>query len=332
MCDDIDGKTIHSYLGFVLSGDDDGDYTLRKKNNHRIESCDYLIVDESSMLTRQLINELQKYADIGIVSKKIILVGDEVQLQLDKFVNLSRYPKFELTVQMRQKADNALSNNLLKLRHKIETNGKSFDMKQEDNVLHFYDDHREFLSAYKASKHEKVIIAYQNQTVSAYNRNIKKYVLNHEDQYNAGDLVYPMSPVINNGNIVIKNREIVQILSVETTDDFTVITTTDYHTINVPHTKTWLKQKLEPYAEAKDWRTYYTIKESFNFVHHTFAGTAHSLQGASVDEVWIDYTDIIPPNDPAGFETTRIFYVALSRAKIKAHIFHGDKRDYKGLK
>ena len=331
MCDDIEGKTIHSFLGFNLGADNDGGYALRKKKNFQPEKCDYLIIDESSMMTRQLIAEVEAFVKAGLVSKKVILVGDEVQLQIDKFANLSRYPKFELQEQMRQKHTNTLSETLKMLREQIESNGKAFDIKHEDEVLELYDDHKAFLYAYRESKHQKVIIAYTNQTVSAYNRNIKKYIHNHDDIFNAGDLVYPMSPVINGDKIVIKNRQVVQILKVVKKDNYHVLYTAE-GTIQVPDTKTWLNAQLEPLAESKDWRRYYALKESYNFVHHTFAGTAHSLQGASVDEVWIDYTDIQPPNDPAGFEKMRILYVALSRAKIKAHIFYGNKRDYKGLK
>lgn len=331
MCDELEGKTIHSFLGFNLGADYDGGYTLRKKKNFQPSPCDYLIIDESSMMTRQLISEVNLFVKSGLVRDKVILVGDEVQLQIDKFADLSKYPKFELQEQMRQKHTNTLSETLKQLRAEIESNGKAFDIQQEEGVLELYEDHKEFLSKYKESKHQKVIIAYTNQTVSAYNRNIKKYIHNHDDIFNAGDLVYPMSPVINGDKIVIKNRQVIQILKVVKKDNYHILYTAE-GTIQVPDTKTWLNAQLEPLAESKDWRKYYEVKESYNFVHHTFAGTAHSLQGASVEEVWIDYTDIQPPNDALGLEAMRILYVALSRARIKANIFYGDKRDYKGLK
>lgn len=332
MCEDIEGKTIHSFLGFNLSPDDDGGYGLKKKKTFQPQSVDYLIIDESSMMTRQLMTEVELFVKRGLVRQKVILVGDEIQLQIDKFMNLNKYPKFELQEQMRQKGTNTLTHTLSKLRDEIDTNGKPFEISEELGVLEMYDNHKEFLRAYKESKHQKVIIAYTNQTVSAYNRNIKKYVHNHDDIYNEGDLVYPMSPVINHGEIVIKNREVVQIATVNTYDDFHVLFTTDGDFIKVPTTKTWLNNLLQPLADAKDWRAYYKTKEEYNFVHHTFAGTCHSLQGSSVDEVWIDYSDFNPPDDKLGLEQMRLFYVALSRAKIKANIFYGSVRDYKGLK
>lgn len=326
------GQTIHSFLGFSLKNDNEGDYTLIKKRNFKPRKVEYLIIDESSMMTRQLISEVEKFIKYGYITKKVILVGDEVQLVIDKFLNLDRYPSFELKQQMRQKEKNSLTETLSKLRVEIETNGKPFEIKEEKGVIELFDNHVNFLKAYKASTYNKVIIAYTNKVVTSYNKNIKKYIFNHNDVYNAGDLIYPLSPVINNERIVIKNREVVEIEKVKLNEDGVwIIKTTNNSIIKVPPTKTWLNERLKPLAEEKRWIEYYRIKEMYNFVHHTFAGTCHSLQGTSVDEVWIDYSDFEPPNDSLGFEKMRLLYVALSRARIKANIFFGNTRNYKGL-
>ena len=75
-----------------------------------------------------------------------------------------------------------------------------------------------------------------------------------------------------------------------------------------------------------------------------YASTVHKAQGMTIEEVFIDVRDIyqqlfrVPSkynhyNKPISLEEyLRLIYVAISRMSYKAHLFIGEKRDYKTLK
>ena len=91
--------TIHSYLGLRIIADGKGGEDLKPIPNFKEPTeVDYLFIDESSMVTSQLITSLSRV----VVKKKVILVGDAIQLTLPNSCALDRYASFELTVNMRQ--------------------------------------------------------------------------------------------------------------------------------------------------------------------------------------------------------------------------------------
>ena len=96
--------------------------------------------------------------------------------------------------------------------------------------------------------------------------------------------------------------------------------------------KTHYENYLKLLAEKQDWKNYYSYKNYYNHVHHSFAMTVHSAQGSTYDEVFVDLTDFDPPNDPLFHQWMRMVYVAISRARNKVTIFNGLKRDYTKFK
>jgi len=320
---EVDGKTTASFLGYTMVYGE-----LRQKKKHEQKSVDILIVDESSMLTRQLLKSIITYVEKRFFSK-VILVGDPIQLQIDQFLDLSQFPSFELTEPMRQIEDNILKDELKILRSVIEKKGSPMRINDDGVSIIRHETHEDFLRAYKNSNKNKYILAYKNQTVRVYNRKVVKEMYGRSDEYNEGDMLIALSMAFseNRKEVLLKNREEFLVETVVDKGPYWLINSN----IKVPKTKKWLEDQLEEYKVRKDWSNFYRIKESFVFVHHSYAGTVHSAQGATFEEVFIDVTDFAVPNDPLHQTLLRLMYVGLSRAKITAHMFTGGERTWKGL-
>lgn len=339
----VEISTIHSYLGFTIVYENGNEVLKKLRKDHDPECCNYLFVDECSYLTRDLLKEIQRIFGSS-VSKKTILIGDECQLSIDPFLNLSSIPKYELTENMRQDKDSSLFRYCDNLRTEIKTIGKPQEIPVTPDIA-LYQDHKDFIESYKCSfTTDKVILAYLNNTVKTYNNNIKKHMLG-KDTYSIGDNIIVLAPVHKNTpagkKIVINNRERVTIESVIDKSDYYEmgIETKDkkYYEINVPKTKVWYNNALNilknsALSDKSKWKNYYDFKENYNFVHHCYALTVFSAQGGTFEEVFIDLSDFNPPNDPMFINLMKMVYVAMTRAKCRVHIFMGNSRDYTSFK
>ena len=323
-----EAMTIHSYLGMRLVPDGKGGDKLIKMENAKDKPpVEYLICDEVSMLTSDLMVHLKE----ARVKSKVILVGDPIQLVLPSSANLDRYPSYELTINMRQDSTRSdISSYLLDIRTLIESNSKVLPQLPETSAnLIVHTNHCEFLKAYRNTQQSsKVFACYMNKTVKSYNVNVKKYIVQSEDTYSIGDIIKPTSPIIVDGKTIIPNRAICVIQDIMDCDVYWSLLT-DKGVIDTPKVKTQFMNHLAYLAEQRDWKEYYSTKERFAIVHHLYASTIHSLQGSTITEVYADISDmrnII--NNGSINDFLRILYVGISRATSTVHLFIGNKREY----
>ena len=191
-----------------------------------------------------------------------------------------------------------------------------------------YENHEDFIQSWKAVEHDdKAILAFHNKTVKAYNNNISKYFRFQEKEYEVGNRVSLRGTVMTEQRHMIPNRKVVELKQVEEFEGYYRVIS-DEGTFLINKTASWLKEKLAPYVKAINWGKFYEVKEQYVQVHHADALTVHSSQGSTYDEVFIDATDIMQ----APSDIRRLAYVAISRAKTKAHIFVGSERNYKKFK
>ena len=328
----VQASTIHSYLGMNLVGDGKGgDKLIKQKNARPKPPVQFLICDEVSMLT----SDLMVYLKEAKITDKIILVGDPVQLSLPSSANLDRYPAYELTVNMRQDESRSdLKDYLTSLRKLIESNSKTLPAlpaRTSANII-VHDDHCSFMKAYKASTSpSKVFACFMNKTVKTYNTNVKKFIVESEEMYTIGDIVQPTAPIIIDGRMVIPNRAICTVEQVMDCDEFYSLLT-NKGVIDVPKGKTTFNNHLQYLADERNWKEYYATKERFSHVHHLYAATSHSLQGTSVEEVFVDVADLKAILQTGRInDFLRILYVAMSRASQTVHLVDTSTRVYKCL-
>lgn len=297
--------TIHSVLGFILVGD-----SLIKKYKHI--PTDLLIIDEVSMLTKQVWDEAIKYYT------KIVLVGDTYQLKgIGTLPKISPTYTITLTEQMRQQDSTLeLMEYFKNIRTSIDTTRISKDIQSPSNVCK-YADFKSFVKAYKECKSDKKILAYTNQVVDKYNT-----AINNGIRYKVGDTIVLDKPI---GKYA--NGDTAEILRIDEYEDYNRLTISGNEHIfhyrnnmsNNEHSDRICNPKL------------------------LYACTIHKAQGITVDEVFIDIRDILSqlhkkqtqfsPSPPLTIdEYLRLIYVAISRMKYKAHLFVGTTRNYKLLK
>ena len=344
---EVDLMTIHSFLGLRLAWIG-SERRLIKKPKHQQLHCDYLIIDEVSMLTSVLYTHMLKVVEEKAVTTKVILVGDSVQLVIDKKFKMEDFVKpHELTEQMRQKSSKSLVNNLQVYRDKVSkinnTNSLVFD-KDFVNIK----DHKEFVNEYKNDDSNKIILCYQNTTVSSYNKNIQKLMLKKENHYNLGDNIQLLGPIFNEiKQCVFTNRQNVTITKIfdrdnekynnipsELRDDVLAVEVNDDSsvTIYINLAKTKIKTYLNDLVDQKNWGLFYELSDRIVLVHHIYASTVHSAQGMSIENVYVDMKDLSLLKKNSLEDYNRAAYVAFSRCKNRVVIFSGKERDYTSFK
>lgn len=318
----IEVNTIHSFLGYrmVTVGIDK---FLSKQSNGYYD--DFVVVDEISMLSQELLNSL-----LATPTKKILLVGDMAQLPPVGVIkaNLTPYKVLYLTKIIRQN-DKEVEAYLEHLRKCIDD---KLIFKLEENLpsnIHIYTSHKKFCETYLDSTNSKRILAYSNRVVDSYNTN-----LNNGEKFKVGDYVVLDAPL---GDF--RNGDIVKITDLTEQENRYIMEFNECIKGYVYKSKIYLNQEID-----KDISYYKSIMDNIVNPKLIYASTIHKAQGDTLDEVFIDHTDIYAQllRKPTKFnnynkpilvqEYLKLLYVAISRMKYKAHIFIGKERIYKYLR
>lgn len=320
--------TIHSFCGFLMTKNNK---TMKLSKVIDSNSSDLIIVDEVSMLTNDVFKELLK-CDV----KKILLVGDLLQLPaIGDSVDLSKYKTIYLTKNIRQ--ENSEVSAFMELLRNSVSKKRAIRFSEEElpKDIIVYESHKEFCKTYKECKNQKRILAYSNKVVDSYNLNINSGIA-----FKVGDLLVLDKPL----NRYAKNGDIVEVKQVLENEDrfMLVVSFKNYSdTIMVFKSKTKENEFFSQLGDDNDLFWYY--KDLTFSPKLIYASTIHKAQGDTIDEVFVDLRDIYSQlqrrptqfnnyNQPISVdEYLKLVYVAISRMRLKAHIFIGEKRNYKEL-
>lgn len=329
--------TTQSAMCFIMARNGKTQY-LTPNPNKDVEECDLLIVEEVSMLPYEVYNSILKHIEAETIGK-VLFLGDPIQLPpVGRGVDIAKIPgtKIELTEQMRQQPCPTLLNFLDLFRQAIETNDESFVMTNNlpDNIT-FMHNHTDFCRAYTEAQGTKKIVAFTNTVVNTYN----KHIHGAEGTFLPGDEVIINKPLgkCNNGDTVLV-KEVVDLgdyLQIRVVADGQVVITRYYKT----------KQALEAYLnEATSTSEYWSRADRCIDYKHQYACTTFKAQGATIEHVFVDMTDIYgqyakKPTKwnnyakPISFELfLRHAYVAITRMSKTATCFIGGERTYRGFK
>lgn len=323
----IKARTIHSFCGYVMTKLD------RTEILQQVNECsytDFIIVDEISMLQQNIFKTL-----LDSKVKKILLVGDLLQLPaIGKTIDISSYETIYLTKNVRQ--ENKEVSDFMEILRNSVSKKRAIDFSRfnlpKDIIT--YKNHKDFCKAYLDCTNSKRILAYSNKVVDSYNTNI-----NNGIKFKVGELLVLDKPLgsAKNGDIaVIEKCE-----ENETLYKLLVRVEHRSHTIFVFKTK---KAEQDFFNDIEDNKTFWEYrKKTFN-PKLVYASTIHKAQGDTIDEVFIDLSDIYLQlyrkptrfnnyNKPISVdEYLKLVYVAISRMRLKAHLFIGEKREYKWIK
>lgn len=328
----IKAYTTHSALGFNMVRNGIEQYLSDVREPLQ---ADLLIIDEMSMLP----NKVYQKALNGSY-KRILLVGDECQLPaIGLRADIKPDVEFTLTEQMRQSADDLVLHSYLEsLRSSIKAKQMpNFREGLPENIL-LYSSHKDFCRAYLDCTATKRILAYSNSCIDSYNR-----ALASDDLYSVGDLLVLDKPIG-----YAKNGDIVEVY--EANQDTNGIwhiqaISNDGETLSFKVTKNKKQEKcILDTTLRDDPDSYWQVSDQYMHPKHIYASTIHKAQGMTLDEVFIDATDVFKQltrkptkynnyNRPISIEEfLKLMYVAISRMRYKAHLYVGETRNYKYLK
>lgn len=348
----IHASTIHSFLSLKIENDyNTGKQILKKDNLNKINNkCDLLIVDEKSMLNRELFEYIE-YAIEREEVKCVLLVGDQYQLPAveGEMPKLDDNHSYILKDIVRQAQDNPLIKLSLDLRKCIEAKKypKIYKILERHQDVPMFNNINKFLNMYATDTsilESKVVGAFTNNVVNTYNFGIRKALFPNKQFLEQGDYVVLQQPnVIDKGHqteMLHSNGQTVELFSVNKKSKTLKGKQLTYYRCldaknkaidildpNSEHDMYQIMQKVANDAKlAKGefkkelWEEYFSLKNEFIEVKYTYSSTLHKLQGSSFNSVYLDIRDIQNMQGKDGKTDDllfRLLYVGITRSSDK---------------
>ncbi len=186
-------RTIYSLLGLTLLDFTDGRPKLKKENESHLHEYDLVIVDEASMVSLALLNEIQRQLLI-YTSIKVVYVGDRCQIPpVDDANNgmlesiIFQLPwQVELTKVMRTASENPILGAVTAMRADMKSPIDLFDhetrVAPDGTGIYFYPLQRPFMNKmleyfsrdeFKEDSSYAMAVAYTNAAVDAINEQVR---------------------------------------------------------------------------------------------------------------------------------------------------------------
>lgn len=332
-------STIHQALGLTVRQDyRTGQQYLEKKKDVGVDlNYSTLIVDEGSMINRELLRYIQK-AVHKVPTCKVLYVGDKYQLPP---VKETTCPIFEgtgnrhfLTDIQRQAADSPIISFSHKYREIMDNPEQPWPIIPNDGQAVFhYTNGRQWedliRKAFKTEHHpdDLRVLAWSNDRVIHYNKFIRTQ-LNHTEHFVPGEVMLSNNPILVNECVIIPTDGLVTIESV--TED--AVSGIKGHSLRVSNFNSHSSQQVfQPLswkearrlqaklAKEKKWPEFFRIKNEWGDFRPSHAQTVHKSQGSTYKKVFIDVEDLARNNK--WYEVARLMYVAITRASHEVHLF-----------
>ncbi len=356
----VSTKTIHSLIGIRPKPNYyTGKMVLVKTREYAPLHNTLIIIDEASMISKAL----KAMIDAAAINCKILYVFDHKQLlgifETECIIYTEVKSQVELITPQRQDPDSpilALSKELRKtidngIFPKILAVG---DIIQRLDGLSFKNKMVEVFSQPDFKLNTSKIVAWTNDTIHKYNRFIRR-LHTQSVPFEVGEQLIANNPIISlkdttKSVVAFKNNALVTIDSVENgikTYEDTPIEGRVYRLkyfpdsikVFVPINLNQVKATLDILAQQakgalnstdryNTWQRFYQIKEAMCDLRPTYACTVHKSQGATLDSIFVNLTDI-GANYNAN-EVARLLNVAISRAKNTVYLYGDLPYRYKG--
>lgn len=203
-------RTIYSLLGLILVDFSDGRPRLKKENESHLHEYDLIIVDEASMVSLMLLNEIQRQLRI-YTALKIIYVGDRCQIPpVDDANNgnlesiIFQLPlQVELTKVMRTATENPILDAVTAMRADMKSETDLFEhetrVAEDGTGIYFYGLQKPFMNTmldyfrrpeYKDDPNYVMALAYTNKAVDAINEKVRGVLYpDSKRMYEPGEVV-----------------------------------------------------------------------------------------------------------------------------------------------
>jgi ATP-dependent exoDNAse (exonuclease V) alpha subunit len=285
-------------------------------------------VDEKSMISKETLAEITT----KLYGRKLILIGDKLQLPPINEEAIDFEPDFELTEQVRNISNPYLDKfgAMAELEHQMKKGVYPYNFKEEiDKVVMFSSVIDQF------NLGEDRVITFTNEAKDSYNALIRKaFSMNNFEDYGWGDFIIFNNPYNSKINSY-KNGEIKKVVSARRfihklgyndklyLPDWLRGQEFEYYEIQfddgfcsalVSREKERFWKLLDDIAKlvkegaGLKWNTYHGIKELFADISYAYAVTSHKSQGQTISNAFIVIDDFVG-------RPIKSAYVALTRHK-----------------
>jgi GTPase SAR1 family protein len=316
------------------------------KDKKSMDDYDLIVVDEASMINKDVHGFLNDALPLFQKYPKIIFMGDPAQLppvnenESEIFSSVQR--SATLTQVMRYKGDiihlaTAVRDNLYdpKLQRFNATAKK--DTVDEGVISVTLPDWHSLIEDYFSSEEFKKnpdyvrVLAYTNATVSNLNMRIRKKLFNTTvEPFVPGDRLIAKEPCIDGEQIILQNSSeclVTHVREVTYATDYEIFELTcrteygDTVTLRVlkPESQGVLAYKLKGLTFQKNWQAFYALKNQFHNVDYCYAMTVHKSQGSTFQNVFVALSDIFINKKVV--ERNQLYYVAVTRASKKIFMY-----------
>lgn len=335
----VEFKTVHSALGLRRSIDNKtGKVSFRpyKSAKPPIMDFKYVLIDESSMLNKDLIEYIQEYCkDI-----KVIFIGDEKQLppvgEEVSPIFTSGYPEVELTEIVRQ----AKNNPIIELSRNLSGINLPVDNIVND-VGYLYSTNRSKIIQNLAQANgtdQLKYLSYTNKDVNYTNIEVRELIYGKPDKIEIGESIIldsPYGPYYTNQEVVVLNTLVMNSnykfpTNKEKTEFRTV--TFKIYKVEVRCRITLVKHVLTIIHEDSDilynevvnymatqarvyninWVDFYEFTDKFCKFKYNHALTIHKSQGSTFENVIVNLNNVYLNRNKK--ELSKLLYTAVTRA------------------
>lgn len=342
----VEFKTIHSVLNLVVNNDyKTGSTYITQKSIPAWLGREILIVDEYSMVDWQLF----KYINSSPV--KVIFLGDTYQLLpvagkvSEAFESGLIEDKYKKTLTKIERQITDQNSGLVKLIAQArDTVATQADINFESDLpslevvtskarlkecVHEY-----FIDL--ENVHNNKILAWQNNTVEAYNNYISENKFGTTDlvkgqEYVVSTITRPIEDITTESSVIITDLVVPMDVNPVTGTASTYIADFDYpyvsHKIKYIADRDVYNKHLKALKKVskqdRDWAAFFELTNSVVDIRKPFAQTVHKSQGSTYDTVIVDVEDILQCRNKD--TVRRLLYVAFSRPKSKLIVYLGEK-------
>ena len=306
------GQTVHKALKLRPYNDfKTGKSYLEQATPIKINS---LVVDEYSMVNTELLKFINKSVD------KTIWIGDGYQLppigEHESPVKALNAIRVVLTIPERQHPDSPLFQTCLHFRKMVELK-KMIKTSLNSDVLHISGKTMDaMMSTHFGTGQNNRIVTFTNNKAIRINAFIRKKH-GHDGYWKEGESVVAKNFAFSSAkNVVTSAEEDLVIQEVDETDESIKMKGAWFKVSDKPQQ---VLNAIKKAKKDKDFQRAFALQEYWLDLRSGYAGTCHSVQGSTYDNIFIDLSDFNVCSDLNVL--TRLLYVAVSRAKSKVYFY-----------
>lgn len=347
--------TIHSYLRIKEIITSKGRKFVPDRYAPPPMNLDFLIIDESSMLSMDLIKYIGEYQQYY---KHILFVGDSAQLPpvddsysmsgtIPPIFNLDIDYQVELTEIVRQAQDNPIIKDATMIRDCIfERNYRPMkELISNCNLIYDYEDFSRLYIEKMLNKEDIILGSFTNKNVDHFNSLFRAIdYIDYDGDLPAvieGETIIANEAYVVDKVVVIPNNSEIYIDSLEADIDsnnfrcYRIRGVCNGRLISLKiiheNDEKLLKEKISQYRKKalaygrmkdkkkakEEWGKMYKLKDEYLAYKHKYSCTLHKLQGSTYNEVFLDFRDLPVYNKDLMY---RLMYVGLTRTRNSVNI------------